>query len=90
VFKKQKKNRVIKYAENYASCRGFFVELDLLTLPSIIIKQNWIYQKENLNSFMTNITSTQYDSRNRKMLPPSKNGTDNFQINIFNHLPKKI
>jgi len=50
VFKKQKKIiRIIKKADKYASCRDSFVELKLLTLSSIIIKQNCIYVKEHLN-----------------------------------------
>jgi len=47
VFKKQEKNIiVIKKADIYASCKDFLVELKLLTLPSIIIKQNCIHAKE--------------------------------------------
>jgi len=82
--------RIIKKADKYASCRDFFVELKLLTLPSIIIKQNCIYVKEHLNRFITNVSSFEYNLRNRKMLPPSKNSIENYKINIYNHLPNEI
>jgi len=61
----------------------------LSPLP-LLIKQNCIYVKEHLNRFATNVSSFEYNLRNRKMLAPSKNSIENFKINIYNHLPNEI
>ena len=61
-----------------------------LSLSLFIIKQNCIYVKEHLNRFITDVSSFEYNLRNRKMLPPSKNSIENFKTNIYNHSPNEI
>lgn len=92
VFKKQKKIiRIIKKADRDASCRQFFCELKILTLPSLIIKLSSIEIKKNLQKFEEKNKQKNYKLRNRNKVPLNNgNKLESFQVDVYNNLPERI
>lgn len=69
VFICQKKAvRAIMGAKNSVTCRQFFKDLKIMTLPSLYIYCNLIYVKENLENLNTRASIHSHETRNKNRL----------------------
>jgi len=90
VFEKQKKIlRIMSRVDTTASCRKLFVDMKIMTLPCLIIKNCCLEVKKNINIFMTE-NKVDYNLRTRKKLKCKNNRIENFNVDLFNHLPEYI
>lgn len=78
-------------------CRHAFVQLSVLTLPSIFIMQNLLYIKSNLHLYRAHMNIHQYETRNRSDILPDfwrlkrcQSGPGYWAIKFFNKLPKEV
>jgi len=80
----------MKKVDYLASCKELFVELEVLTVPSLVIKQNCSYVKKNIDTFLKQGAHSEYNLRNRKKLLHTGNQIQNFQVDLYISLPVHI
>jgi len=73
-----------------ASCKELFVELRILTVPSLVIKHICSHVKKNIDTFLEQGTHSEYNLWNRKKLLHTDNQIQNFQVDLYNSLPVHI
>lgn len=78
-------------------CRRAFVDLKILTFPSLYILQCLAYIRGNLDTFSTNNSSHRYETRHGDNILPdfhrlskTRRGTDYYCVLFFNVLPNHI
>ena len=71
-----------------ASCRKLFVDMKMMSLPCLILKNCCLEEEKNINIFMTE--RTKYNLRTRKKLKCKDDRIENFHVDLFNHLPEYI
>ncbi|KAG8259427.1 hypothetical protein J6590_108757 [Homalodisca vitripennis] len=95
VFKCQKKAiRCLVNISETDSCKPFFIELGILTLPSIYILQSLVFIKENLTSFSLRNSVHSYNTRSVNLidvkytrLSKSQHSYIYIGTKLFNKLP---
>ena len=98
LFRFQKKCiRIIMNAKPRESCRQFFINLKLLTLPSLYIYETCCLVKSNWSFFQNHLTTHNYNTRNKNDLyvpfeqtSIAFKGTVNQAIKLYNSLPSNL
>lgn len=95
ILKYQKKIiRIINGAKYLDSCRPLFKKLNVLTVPSLIIKENCLLLKRNIHKYSTKINVEKvYNTRSKSetgMLNVEKSCIMNFSTNLYNKIPESI
>lgn len=97
IFKRQKKAvRCLAGLGPQESCKHYFKELNIITLPGLYIYHCLLYAKENLNDFNLNQSKHLHNTRNKHMidlpfyrLSKTHKCYKYLSIELFNKLPKK-
>lgn len=98
IFRLQKKAiRYIKKLNYRDSCRTAFVELKILTVPSLIIYHTLVFNFSSLNSLPHLGDSHSHNTRNRSLLAFPQHSTQSFEklslyrtIKLYNKLPVNV
>lgn len=72
------------------TCKPIFVSLKIMSLFSIIVYQNLLYVKQNLQRYVTHNEIHEHDARNKLNLLTPQNRlhrTNNIGISLYNSLP---
>ena len=79
------------------SCKPFFKELNILTLPALIIFEACCFVKNNLKNFSLNGHHHNYSTRNREKITTKKHKTARYESSpyyftskLYNALPEDI
>lgn len=97
-FKLQKRAiRIMNHLNNSASCKQFFVNMGIMTLPCIYIYQLLMYAKNNSSNFTTLGGYHNYSTRHGSLLEIPKHKLTFFERNplyqaiiAYNHLPESL
>ena len=89
--------RHIKSAGKYDSCRNFFKELKILTIPSLYVYCLLCYTKQNYENFTSNNQIHNHDTRNKTNLRTVSHRTTLFSkgarytaATLYNKLPTSL
>lgn len=87
----------LDYRGNLSDWSLAFVQLRILTLPSIFILENLLYVKRNIDTYTTHGNVHQYNTRGRENIRPhycrlkrSQDGPSFFGSKFFNILPVAV
>ncbi|CAH1104220.1 unnamed protein product [Psylliodes chrysocephalus] len=82
--------RAITLASWQASCRPVFPELKIMTLYAVIIYQNLLFVRNNINTFFSHSDIHNYNTRHKDNLVPIQyrlERTKKYYIELYNILP---
>ena len=86
--------RIMLGLKPHDSCRSAFVNLKIMTLPSIYIYKNLLYVHENFHEFKTRLTVHEHNTRGKfnldtphVRLAKSVNSNKFQQLKLYNNLP---
>ncbi|KAI5737904.1 hypothetical protein M8J77_000574 [Diaphorina citri] len=89
--------RIVSGAQYLEHAKPLFIQLGILTLPSLFILQCLLHTKKNIAEFPNFEAAHSYDTRNKNNLVPfhhrvyaARNGTNYHGISFYNKLPLSI